>query len=270
MALALDLWLEVEARPGSKTQVDWRGEGEGEVPLDESNLILRAAQEGWKTRLPGIEFRVKNAIPVGRGLGSSAASIVAGIQLGARLRGLRLSRLQVLERAHPFEGHDDNLAAALFGGLCVVASGSHGPAVHRLEWPATWKGVLLVPDSLSPTHETRRLVPTQVDRADAVFNMSRVAEWILAVSRRDRTLLASAMEDRVHQPARSRAYPYLADVIAAALEAGALGAALSGAGGSVIAIADRDAKRVGEVMLITARRHEVNGRILRLSVVGSR
>lgn len=270
MALALDLWLEVEARPATRTRVEWRGEGAGEVPLDESNLIVRAAREVSEGRLAGIDLRVRNAIPIGRGLGSSAAAIVAGIQLGARLRGQRLSRLDALKRAHPFEGHDDNLAAALFGGLCIVAPRADGPIVHRLGWPPRWKAVLLVPDALSPTHEARRLVPAQVERADAIFNMSRVAEWVLAVTRRDRALLASAMEDRIHQPARSTAYPYLGDVIAAARAAGALGAALSGAGGSVIAIVDRKGKDIGQAMLDAARRHAVPGRILRLPALPSR
>jgi len=264
LALALDLWLEVEARPAAGFRIDWRGEGAGEVPLDETNLILRAAQEDWEKRLPGIELRVRNAIPIARGLGSSAAAVVAGIQVGARLRGLRLSRLEALKAAHRFEGHDDNLAAALFGGLCIVAPRADGPVVHRLDWPTRWKAVLFVPDAVSPTHEVRRLVPARPERSDAIFNMSRVAEWVLAVTRRDRQLLASAMEDRIHQPARSQAYPYLPDLIAAALEAGALGAALSGAGGSVIAIVDRKGTDVGRAMLAAARRHDVSGRMLPL------
>jgi homoserine kinase len=265
MALALDLWLEVEARAAAQTRIEWHGEGSAEVPLDEDNLIALAAQEGWESRLPGIDLRVRNAIPIGRGLGSSAASIVAGIQLGARLRGLRLSRNEVLLLARRFEGHDDNLAAALFGGLCIVAPRADHPIVHRLEWPPRWKVVLFVPEALSPTHEARRLVPAQLERGDAIFNMSRVAEWVLAVTRRDRALLAAAMEDRLHQPARSRAYPYLEDVIAAALKAGALGAALSGAGGSVIAVVDGKGQQIGAAMLAAARRHKAPGRILEVT-----
>lgn len=262
LALALDLWLEVEVRPSSATRITWAGVGAAEVPLDDTNLILRAAQSGWETPLQGIDLRVVNAIPIGRGLGSSAAAIVAGLEVGARLRGLRLARTEVMRLALPLEGHADNVAAALHGGFCVVAVGEYGPRVHQLEWPARWKTVLFVPDAVSPTHEARRLVPQRLERADAVYNMARVAEWVLAVTRRDRSLVAGAMEDRIHQPGRSQAYPYLEDVIAAARDAGALGASLSGAGGSVIAIVDRNSAAIGKAMLEAARRHGVSGRIL--------
>jgi homoserine kinase len=269
LALALDLFIEVEARPSRTTRIRWTGEGAGEVPLDPTNLILRAAQAGWEVMLPGVLLSVANAIPIGRGLGSSGAAIVAGIEIGARLRGQRLSRAEIMARGLPLEGHGDNLAAALHGGFCVVASGDP-VRVHRLDWPARWKTVLFVPDAISPTHEVRRLVPKRPERADAVFNMARVAEWVLAVTRRDRALVAGAMEDRLHQPGRAEAYPYLEDAIAAALGAGALGAALSGAGGTVIAIVDRKATAVGQAMLEAARRARITGRILTVDALPRR
>src|SRR5205823_4988036 len=124
---------------------------------------------------------------------------------------------------------------ALHGGFCIAALEDGGVRVHRLGWPERWRAVVFVPDEVSPTNEARRLVPRRPTREDAVFNLGRVAEWVLACTKRDRSLLRSAMDDRLHQPGRARAYPYLDDTIAAAEQAGALGAALSGAGGSVIA-----------------------------------
>src|SRR5438132_5741263 len=239
LALALDLYLSVEARESGKTTIEWDGEGAGEVPLDRRNLLVRAAQEpfdGWSRPLEGIELRVSNEIPIGRGLGSSAAAIVAGIVVGARLRVVRMSTQRILELAFPLEGHGDNLAAALYGGFCIAGIGNGGLRVHRLDWPSRWRPVLFIPSQLSPTHEARRLVPRPPARDDAVFNLGRVAEWVLACMTRDRSLVASAMQDRLHQPGRAHAYPYLVDTIDAAIEAGALGAALSGAGGSVIAV----------------------------------
>lgn len=262
LALALNLYLEVEARPAERDSIVWKGEGAGEVPQDRHNLILKAARApflGWSEPLPGVEIQVSNRIPIGRGLGSSAAAIVAGIMLGACLRGLRISPQRVMELALPLEGHADNLAAALFGGFCVVTSGDGGARVHRIDWPPRWTAVVFVPKALSPTHEARRLVPLRPNRADAVFNLGRVAEWILACTRADRSLVATAMEDRLHQPGRSKAYPYLDDMIAAALQSGALGAALSGAGGSVIAIADRGAAAIGSAMTSAAQRHGTRG-----------
>ena len=268
LALALDLHLEVEARESPKTSIAWVGEGAGEVPLNRKNLLVRSAQEpfaGWSPPLDGVELRVTNQIPIGRGLGSSAAAIVAGITLGAKLRGLRISAQRILELAFPLEGHGDNLAAALYGGFCIAVTENGGVRVHRLDWPARWRAVLFVPDDVSPTHEARRLVPRRPERADAVFNLGRVAEWVLACSQHDRTLVASAMDDRLHQPGRARAYPYLDDVIAAAEQAGALGAALSGAGGSVIAIADRNHDPVAKAMHKAARAHGIAGRGMRLA-----
>jgi len=271
LALALDLHLEVTAREAARTTIEWKGEGAGEVPGTRRNLLARAAQEpfnGWSRPLDGLELRVHNRVPIGRGLGSSAAAIVAGIILGGKLRGLRMSRQRVLELALPLEGHGDNLAAALYGGFCIAAVENGGARVHRLDWPPRWRAVILVPAALSPTHEARRLVPRRPARQDAVFNLGRVAEWVLATLERDRSLLASAMDDRLHQPGRARAYPYLDDVIAAAEQAGALGAALSGAGGSVIAIADANLERVGRAMGTAARTHGLAHRLLTLSVAG--
>lgn len=267
LALALDLHLEVRAEAAARTEIKWEGEGSAEVPQTSRNLIVRAAHEpfrGWAQPLPGLALQVKNEIPIGRGLGSSAAAIVAGISIGAKLRGLRLSKQRILELALPIEEHGDNLAAALFGGFCVVATNDHAPRVHRLEWPARWQAVIFVPSEVSPTHQARRLVPTRVPRADVVHNLSRVAEWVVAVATADRTLLAGAMEDRLHQPARAGAYPYLAEMIAAARGAGALGTALSGAGGSVIAIADRRYRAIGSAMMGAAEGQDMAGRIVRL------
>jgi homoserine kinase len=267
LALSLDLHLEVEAREEARTTIEWAGQGAGEVPLNRRNLLVRAAQEpfdGWSRPLHGLQLRVHNDIPIGRGLGSSAAAIVAGIIVGARLRGLRMPAQRILELAFPIEGHGDNLAAALYGGFCIAAVGNGGVRVHRLDWPPRWRAVVFIPDQVSPTHEARRLVPRRPTREDAVFNLGRVAEWVLACTTRDRSLVASAMQDRLHQPGRAQAYPYLEDTIDAAIEAGALGAALSGAGGSVIAIADRNLADVGRAMIGAVRSHRVEGKLATL------
>jgi homoserine kinase len=272
LALALDLHLEVEARESPKTSIAWDGEGADEVPLTRKNLLIRSTQEpfaGWTRPLDGVELRVRNRIPIGRGLGSSAAGIVAGITLGAKLRGLRISAQRILELAFPLEGHGDNLAAALYGGFCIAVTENGGVRVHRLDWPPRWRAILFVPSDISPTHEARRLVPRRPARDDAVFNLGRVAEWVLACSQCDRSLVRSAMDDRLHQPGRALAYPYLDDVIAAAEQAGALGAALSGAGGSVIAIADRHHEALGQAMSKAARAHGINGNVMRLAAAAS-
>src|SRR5205823_6267655 len=153
---------------------------------------------GWSRPQVGHARRVHNQVPIWRGLGSSASAIVAGIILGASIRGLRMSAQRVLELAFPLEGHGDNLAAALHGGFCIAALEDGGVRVHRLGWPERWRAVVFVPDEVSPTNEARRLVPRRPTREDAVFNLGRVAEWVLACTKRDRSLLRSAMDDRLH------------------------------------------------------------------------
>ena len=269
LSLALKLYLEVEARESPGITITWKGTGANDVALDHHNLLVRAAQEpfaGWTRPLKGLALRVRNQIPIGRGLGSSAAALVGGIAIGARLRGLRMTRQRIIELALPLEGHADNLAAALYGGFNIAAVENGGVRAHRLDWPPAWRAVVFIPDHPSPTHHARRLVPSHPALADAVFNLGRVAEWVLAVQQKDRSLLRSSMDDRLHQPGRIAAYPYLDDMIAAAEQAGALGAALSGAGGSVIAIADRALKKIAEAMPTAAAAHGLAGSTMTLSV----
>lgn len=268
LALALNLYLSVEARESQTTSIAWRGVGAAEVPQDQRNLILRAAQEpflAWAPPLAGISLRVENAIPIGRGLGSSAAALIAGIALGARMRGLRIAPERVIQLALPFEGHPDNLTAALYGGFNVAVSSDSAIRTHRLEWPAAWRLVVFLPAALSPTEEARHLVPGNPSLRDAVFNLGRITELVLAVRTRDGRLLREAMDDRLHQPGRAAAYGYLPDMIRAANDAGALGAALSGAGGSVIAVGDRWRSRIAKAMKAVAAEHRVEGRLLTLT-----
>src|SRR5205823_8591694 len=148
LALALDLYLEVGAREAPKTNIEWTGERLGELPLNRRNLIVRAAQEpfaGWSRPLDGVALRVRNQVPIGRGLGGSASAIVAGIILGARIRGLRMSAQRILELAVPLEGHGDNLAAALHGGFGIAALEAGGVRAHHLGGPERWRAVVFVP-----------------------------------------------------------------------------------------------------------------------------
>lgn len=262
LGIALNLHLLVKARRSESNKIRWTGEGINEVPTDQHNLLLQAARKVAADAC--FELQVDNQIPIGRGLGSSAASIVAGLLLSARLCNRNLTNEELLQLAHPLEGHLDNIAASINGGLTLVTTGSP-PHITRLKWPASWRPVLFIADRVSPTDLLRSLVPEHIPRHDAVFNFGRIAEWVLAIKEADSARLARAMEDQLHQPYRKQAYPYLDDMIKAARAAGAFGAALSGAGGSLIAIVERDPikeEAVGKAMLATANEHEERGRIL--------
>ena len=211
LAMAVDLWLEAEAEPAAEP--DWRFEGAR--PPDGPPFA--------RLRMKG---QVRSEIPLGVGLGSSAAARVAAL----RLEGLEGD--QLLERAAAAEGHPDNVAAAIQGGLVACV----GSQVYRLPSPDL-EVALFVAAEPSPTEEARAILEPVVSRADAVHNAGRLALLVHALHSRDWTLLRPAMDDRLHQPARTSLYPWLPAALEAAYAAGAWGAALAGAGPSVFAFA---------------------------------
>ncbi len=227
LAMAIDLWLEVEAEPASAP--DWRFEG-AVPPADHPFAGL--AMKG----------RVKSAIPLGVGLGSSAAARVAAL----RLEGLHGADL--LARAAAAEGHPDNVAAAIHGGLVACVDGR----VHHLP-PPDLDLALFVAAVPTPTEVARAILDPAVSRADAVHNAGRLALLVHALYTRDWALLRPAMDDRLHQPARTSLYPWLPATLDAAYAAGAWGAALAGAGPSVFAFCRRGAgESVAEAMTVAS------------------
>ena len=215
LAMAVDLWLEVEAEPAGRPDWDFEGEG-AELLRGAPNPLSGLPMQGW----------VRNAIPVGVGLGSSAAARVAAATLGGSE--------DPIGEAGRQEGHYDNVAAAVVGGVVAVV----GDEVQSLPIPDLELAVLLAADPLS-TEAARAALPAQVERADAVFNLARVASLVHLLHKRDWQRLNVALEDRLHQPQRIPLYPWVEAVMEAAGEAGAYGSALAGAGPSVVAFCER-------------------------------
>ena len=182
----------------------------------------------------GAKLNCVNRIPMGRGLGSSAAAIVSGV-LVAHLLHCRpeVDHGAVLTQAAALEGHPENVAAALLGGLVICPPNA---PVSRIDVPEQVRAAFFVPEAQSSTAESRLAVPESFSREDAVFNASRCALLVRALLLEDLDALSVAMEDRWHQPYRARYFPGTKEVIDAALFAGAYGAAQSGAGSSVVAL----------------------------------
>lgn len=273
-AVALPLLAEFDLRPARSWSVSIEGDGQG-VPADDANLFLVAARVAAKAagRDIGAHHVVqRSAIPIARGLGSSAAAIVGGAVAANAMLGEPLDRRTLLRIASDVEGHADNVAAALYGAFTVTLPDQSGPVATRLVFPRTWRVCLLIPGRSLSTEEARAVLPAQVSRDDAVFNVAHGAALIAAVMRADGTLLALAMEDRLHQPARTKLVPALGEIIAAARGAGAFGAALSGAGPSVLAVAPtRLAARVVSAMEEAAGTAGVpgRGRVVRVRAAGA-
>lgn len=252
--LALRLYLTVRATVAPEAAEPCRvrssGEGEGAaLPRSAENLIFRAmcvaaAREGLS--LPPVRLAVRNEIPLGRGLGSSAAAIVAGLTLGAALCGRELADETLLRRATELEGHADNVAAALCGGwvtTCVTEDG--GVLAVKRRWPRDLKIVVVSPHVSLDTAHARAALPPLVGRADAVHNLQRAALFSAAIEERADDLLWEAMRDRLHQPHRRHLVPGLAEALDTPRLPGLVGLALSGAGPSVLAIARDRFEEIG-------------------------
>ena len=242
--LALSRYDEVRARVRSGgLDVRVSGDGAEELALDEAHLVVRAMQAAFDrlgAQPPGLELDCHNAIPHGRGMGSSAAAIVSGIELA---RGLstdgraRLGDADAIALAAELEGHPDNVAACLLGGLSIAwLAGGRGTAVRAAsaEQLAGIRPVLFIPAERSATKQARAVLPEQVPHADAAFNAGRAGLLVVALTARPELLLA-ATEDRLHQQYRAAGMPASAALIAA-LRSRGIAAAVSGAGPSVLAL----------------------------------
>lgn len=235
MALAIHDTVEVAVTSGN-TKVVVTGEGAETVPTDDSHLILRALRttaDALGVELPGVSLRCENAIPHARGLGSSAAAIVAGVAAAYGLAGRPIDE-HALQLAAEFEGHADNAAASLYGGLVLAWSeGSRYRAV-RLEPHPDINPVVLIPDLRSATSVTRGLLPDNIPHTDAAFAAARCALAVHAFTTRPELLLP-ATEDRLHQDYREPAWPDTMRMMRELRENG-VPATVSGAGPTVFAV----------------------------------
>jgi homoserine kinase len=252
LGLALALYDEIEvARAPSGLRVEVHGEGAGQVPTDERNLVacaLLAACARLDFRPGGLLLRCHNNIPHSRGLGSSAAAAVAGGLAGYALAGMvpdgavladavldeAVSDHAVLDLAAGFDGHADNVGASLLGGLVIAWRQGDRFRATRLEPHPDLAPMLLVPEVTSSTEVTRGLLPAEVPHADAAFTVGRAALAVHAFTAAPHLLL-SATEDRLHQPYRRPAYPATARLVDT-LRAAGVAAAVSGAGPTVLAM----------------------------------
>jgi homoserine kinase len=205
MALGVDLWNETSLDTGAEPAIVVRGEGSGEVPEDASNLIFRSMTYlSREVGRPLRSFRLEseNGIPLERGLGSSATAVVAGLLLADRLLDTGLGPDRLLEVAIDLEGHPDNVAACLRGGVVIAYLSRDGWRAERFEPDRSLRPVLLIPENERlPTTDARRVLPRDVPLADAAFNAGRSALAVRALTERP-DLLGTALEDRLHQARR--------------------------------------------------------------------
>jgi homoserine kinase len=247
LGMALSIYLEVRFRPAEVLAIHASGRDSALISPGENNLIWQTALAvaGHAGRpIPMAEIDIHNGIPIGKGLGSSAAALLAGVVIADELLGLAWSRDRILDEAARIEGHPDNVAAAALGSIVASAIDSEGiTRAVRMQLPARYGIAIVVPDFILPTSEARAVLPTMYSRADAVFNIQRSALLIAAMLTQTTDAFHAALEDRLHQPYRERLVPGLSEMLRLRLP-GLLGAALSGAGPSVLVFYERGSESV--------------------------
>ena len=240
LGLALDLWNETEIAIGDETRIEIEGEGVEALPRDVSHLVIRAAKavyENLGERPPaGWQLRAHNRVPLYSGLGSSAAATATGLLAANRLSGARLALEELLTIGAAIEGHADNLAAALYGGLVLVNQAGEKVAAQRIDIPPL-SCVVVLPEVQISTQQARAALPKDVPLADAVANIGHSLALLEALRAGDIAGLAAAMQDHLHQPYRLPLIPGALGALEAAQVAGGA-AALSGAGPSLIAFVE--------------------------------
>jgi homoserine kinase len=263
LGVAVQMHLEVDIEP-RRDSVDVLIEGEGAdvLPADESNLVIRSMNTFFDhvgRRPPGFAVHVKNPIPLGSGLGSSAAAVVGGLFAARSVTGRTVPQVEMVQLATELEGHPDNIMPALLGGLVVCYRGRDGEELrsYRLEPSTRLVPIIAVPAEGFPTTEARKALPADVAFADAQFTASRAALLVAAMTAgAGSDILAEAMNDRLHEPHRLKLMPETAAVHSELRESG-VAVALAGAGPSLLVIVPRpeSATRAEQVRRICRERH---------------
>jgi homoserine kinase len=241
LGLALEIYLRVRIEPSSKLEIVALGVDAREIPNTRDNLIIRVADRVAAQRnkeLPPFRLTIANEIPLARGLGSSAAAIIAGITCYELLTQETLSEQEMFKYAFEFESHPDNLSPALRGGLVAACQSVDSEVfIANLTVAPGVKSVIVVPEFEISTAEARAVLPQTYSRRDTVYNIQRSALIVGALTTGNWPLLREAMNDRIHQPYRVSLIPGFEEILALRTP-GMFGIALSGAGPTIFALAD--------------------------------
>lgn len=271
LGLALDLWneavIDTEGPAGEITL-----EGSETALLDgRENLTLTAMQrlaDEVGLTLPGFSLMVRTDVPVARGLGSSAAALVAGLVAANRLLGTPLTVAELFSIAWQMEGHGDNVGASLYGGAVLAVPEVADPVQLLSHGGPDLCVIVFIPDATGLTRAARAALPPSIPHADAAFNIATSAGLVLGLHTGDTRLISAGMHDRLHEPYRARLFPHLDAMTAAARNAGALGACLSGAGPSILALCTpATCEAVSEAYMRVAEGMAEVGIVRRLGVV---
>ncbi|WP_445636435.1 homoserine kinase [Nostoc sp. DSM 114161] len=252
------------------------GEEAQRVQTDESNLLYQAFIRFYQhieQTPPSVKIEIQLGVPLARGLGSSATAIVGGLVAANQLEGAPISQSQVMELAIAMEGHPDNVVPALLGGCRLAASGGAGWEICDVPWHQDIIPVVAIPDFELSTSEARRVLPTEVSRADAIFNTAHLGLLLRGLETGKAEWLKTALQDKLHQPYRKALIPGYDAVNLAAVTAGAYGMVISGAGPTLLALTDELHSQAVEAAMSNAWEQEgiiANVRSLSLDIQGAK
>jgi homoserine kinase len=251
LGMALGVYLTCRFRRSAALEIRASGRDSASIPAGPDNLIWQTAvavAQSLGLRMPPIELEISNRIPIGKGMGSSAAALTAGVVVADCLLGLGWKPARVLDEAARLEGHPDNVAACTLGGIVASAIDSGGVArAVRIEMAQRFGVGVVVPDFELPTAKARAVLPAVYSRADAVFNVQRASLLIAALAAGATWAFPATLEDRLHQPYRAPLVPGL-DEIVRLRAPGLLGCALSGAGPSILVFFERGHESVCDLV----------------------
>jgi homoserine kinase len=261
LGLALDLHLTCIFELSDLLLIETRGVDSACIPRDASNLIWQTAltvAADVNKELPSISLKIENEIPVGKGLGSSASALTAGVVIANQLLDLNWTRRRILDEAARIEGHPDNVAACVLGSIVASSIDAEG-VTHavRVDVPANYEVAVIVPDFALSTAEARAVLPRTYRREDVVFNVQRSALLIAALFTGSTDSFSAALEDRLHQPYRAPLIPGFDEMLALRAP-GLLGCSLSGAGPSVLVFFERGQDHITNLFTEVFRRHGHN------------
>lgn len=265
LGMALDIWNEIHFHLGESPAVNVMGHGAGELSTNTDNLVYQASTRYLKefgSRHISFSITCDNSIPLSRGLGSSSAAIVGGVLGASILAGEKDPDMEALLRvAVDIEGHPDNVVAALFGG-CQIVVEEEGVLLHQaIPLAKDFSAVLFIPDIPMPTVEARSVLPKHITMDDAVYNLGRLALLVNSLKTGETDFLRAATKDRLHQLPREKIFPSMPLLLRSAVNAGALGAFLSGAGPTILAITDSKELTVAYEIADTADKLGISGEI---------
>lgn len=264
LGMALGIYLECRFRSAETLSIQAFGCDAGVISTGEDNLIWQTARAVGAPK--PVELIIQNSIPIGKGLGSSAAAAVAGLVIGSELAALGWDRWRVLEEAARMEGHPDNAAACVLGGIVASAVDACGVArAARFELNPRFGVAVVVPDFMLPTVESRGVLPESYLRGDTIFNVQRAALLVAALSTGASEAFPAALEDRLHQRFRFALVPGLEEMTALRAP-GLLGCALSGAGPSILVFYERGHEEVCELVRGVFADHGRGSEILQVNV----